>query len=149
MDKIDRKILNELSKNARASFVKIGEKVGLSSKEVRERVRKLEERGVIKHYAVLLDEEKVGYDLHAVIGVKIAKGRLIQVEKQISGYPNVIGVYDVTGEFDAIIVARFKNRRHLNNFVKLILRIPYVERSCTFVALNVIKQDPRIFFEEI
>ena len=59
-------------------------------------------------------------------------------------YSKTHGVYDVTGTTDAMILAKFKTRRELNNFVKRILRMPFVERTNTRVVLNTIKEDFRL-----
>jgi DNA-binding Lrp family transcriptional regulator len=92
----------------------------------------------------VLDHEKLGYDLAAIIELTISKGKLIDVEKEIAKYRNVLGVYDVTGATDAMILAKFKTRRDLNNFVKKILAMDFVERTNTRVILNTIKEDFRL-----
>ena len=66
----------------------------------------------------MLDHEKLGYDLTAVIEVTAIKGKITEVEKHISKFPNVCAVYDITGLTDMVIVAKFKSRGELSNFVK-------------------------------
>jgi DNA-binding Lrp family transcriptional regulator len=56
----------------------------------------------------------------------------------------VYGVYDVTGDWDSIIIAKFKNRNELNNFVKNMLSIEYVERTNTSVILNIVKEEKKV-----
>jgi len=76
LDETDRRILSVLQRDARTSMRKISKEVGVSLGTVSNRVRKLEGTGVIRGYAVLLDPEKIGWDLNVVIGLRIQKGRL-------------------------------------------------------------------------
>ncbi|MFY9798987.1 MAG: Lrp/AsnC family transcriptional regulator, partial [Candidatus Nitrosopolaris sp.] len=109
------------------------------------RVKKLENDSVIKFYSAVLDHEKLGYDLTAIIEVISVKGKIAEVEKHIAKFPNVCAVYDITGLTDMIVVAKFKNRAQLSNFVKKDLALPYVERTNTHVVLITVKEDFRFF----
>ncbi|MEM3066194.1 MAG: Lrp/AsnC family transcriptional regulator [Nitrososphaerota archaeon] len=130
-------------KDGRASYRSIAKKLGISVATVASRVTALEKEGVIKGYTTLVDYEKLGYEITAIIELTISKGKLIEVQRQVAERPNVSGVYDVTGETDSIIVARFKSRGELNKFVKWLLSIPYVERTLTHLVLGIVKEDPR------
>ncbi|RMF05807.1 Lrp/AsnC family transcriptional regulator, partial [Candidatus Woesearchaeota archaeon] len=113
LDNTDAKILRELLLDARQSYHDIAKKVGVSAVTVMKRVRNLERTGIIKKYTVMLDCEKIGYDLGAVINLRISKGKLFMVERKIAADPHVTAVYDNTGDFDATVIAKFKNRRGL------------------------------------
>jgi len=141
IDELDRKILRLLSTDSRLSFRKISSLLGVSTATVAERIKKLEEKGVIKSYTLKLDHEKLGYELSAIIEVTVSKGKLVEVEKKIAEMKNVCAVYDVTGLTDAFIVAKFKSREELNRFVKGLLALPYVERTNTHFVLNTVKED--------
>jgi len=141
LDEVDKAILRELISNARLSFREIARRIGVSTATVANKVRKMEEGGVIRGYTAIVDAEKLGYDIVAVIEVVISKGKVANVEEEIAKAPNVQAVYDVTGESDAIIVARFKSRAELSNFVKKLLSMEYVERTITHVVLNVKKEE--------
>jgi DNA-binding Lrp family transcriptional regulator len=143
-DQTDRRILSELLADSRQSFRQIARKIGISPGTVLKRIKRLETERIIRYYTVILDHEKLGYDLAAIIELTISKGRLIDVEKEIAKYKNVLGVYDVTGTTDAMILAKFKTRRELNNFIKKILAMELVERTNTRVILNTIKEDFRL-----
>jgi DNA-binding Lrp family transcriptional regulator len=143
-DQMDKRILSELLADSRQSFRQIARKVGISPGTVLKRIKRLETEGIIRYYTVILDHEKLGYDLAAIIELTISRGKLIDVEKEIAKHRNVLGVYDVTGTTDAMILAKFKTRRELNNFVKKILGIEFVERTNTRVILNTIKEDFRL-----
>ena len=142
LDEVDKAILKELISNARLSFREIAKRVGVSTATVANKVRKMEEEGVIRGYTALVDLEKLGYDVTALIEVVISKGKVADVEEEIAKMPNVQAVYDVTGQSDAIVLARFKSRAELSKFLKKLLSMEYVERTITHVVLNVKKEEP-------
>jgi len=144
LDETDVKILNALTLNARLSSRQIAKQCDVSIGTVLSRIKKMEKEGIIKGYSVLLDHEKLGYELTAVTEVTVSKGRLLEMENEIARLPNVCCVYDVTGVIDAIIIAKFKNRDELSKFAKRLLALPYVERTNTHVVLTTIKEDFRI-----
>ena len=145
MDETDVKILGKLLSDARLSYRKIADEIGVSPPTVLARVKKLENDSVIKFYSAVLDHEKLGYDLTAIIEVTSIKGKIAEVEKHIAKFPNVCAVYDITGLTDMLVVAKFKNRAQLSNFVKKDLALPYVERTNTHVVLITVKEDFRFF----
>ena len=141
VDETDLKIIKMLETDARTSFREIAKKLGISEGTVYNRVKKLQEEGTIKGYSARVDPTKLGMDLGAVIGLRVAGGHLVEVEQEISKSKGVCCVYDVTGDYDAVIVARFRSRADLNKFIKDVLSNPHVERSVTHVVLNTVKED--------
>ena len=117
VDELDIKILKKLISDARLSYRGIAEQIGVSPPTVLSRVEKLENNSIIKSYSAILDHEKLGYDLTAIIEVIAVKNKVVEVEKIISKYQNVCAIYDITGLTDMIIVAKFRNRKDLSNFV--------------------------------
>ena len=148
LDETDRRILSVLQRDARTSMRKISEEVGVSLGTVSNRVRKLEGAGVIRGYAVLLDPEKIGWDLNVVIGLRIQKGRLIEIQEKIAKDPRVYGVYDVTGDFDSMVVARARDRSDLDDLSKNVMSVDGVERSVTHLVLNTVKESPTTLPDE-
>lgn len=144
LDETDVKILKALTANARLSSRQIAKQCGVSIGTALSRIKKMEVEGVIKGYAALLDQEKLGYELTVVTEITVSKGRLIEMENEIARIPNVCCVYDLTGLADAAIIAKFKNREDLSKFTKHLLSLPYVERTNTHVVLTTIKEDFRI-----
>jgi DNA-binding Lrp family transcriptional regulator len=135
MDETDVKILKNLLSDARMSYRKVAEEIGVSPPTVLARVEKLESDGIIRSYSTLLDHEKLGYDLTAIIEITATKGKIVDLERQIAKFPNVCAVYDITGLTDMVVVAKFKNRKELSNFVKKDISLPYVERTNTHIVL--------------
>jgi DNA-binding Lrp family transcriptional regulator len=141
LDEIDSKILRQVLKDARMSYRKIADEIDMSPPTVLSRVQKLEKEKIIKSYSALVDHEKLGYDLTAVIEVTAVKGKITEVQKHISKFPNVCAVYDITGLTDIIVVAKFKNRKDLSDFVKKEMSLPYIERTNTRMVLVTVKED--------
>jgi Lrp/AsnC family transcriptional regulator for asnA, asnC and gidA len=140
LDEIDKKIIKVLQDDARTSLRKISELVKVSLGTVSNRVKKMEENGVIKGYSVILDPDQIGWELNVVIGLRIQKGRLIEIQEKIAKDSRVHGVYDVTGDFDSMVIARAKNRKDLDDLSKNVLSIDGVERSITHLVLNTVKE---------
>ena len=107
-------------------------------------IKRMEDEGLIKGYSVLLDHEKLGFQLTVVTEITVSKGRLVETENEIAKISNVCSVYDVTGLTDAIIVAKFKSREDLGAFTKKLLSLPYIERTNTHVVLTTVKENFRL-----
>jgi len=143
MDKIDEKILKNLMVDARLSARQMALKLGMSTVTILSRIKKLEKEKIIKGYTAIIDHEKLGYDLTAIIEI-IAKKDLIDIEEKLSKFENVCGVYDITGSTDTILIAKFKERNELSKFVKSLSSMPNVENTITHVVLNTAKEDFRL-----
>lgn len=144
LDEIDEKILKNLMVDARLSARQLALKLGMSTVTVLSRIKKLEKDKIIKGYTTLIDHEKLGYDLTAIIEIIANKEKLLEIEKELSKIENICGVYDITGSTDTVIVAKFKSRDELSKFVKRLSTIQYVENTITHVVLNTIKEDFRL-----
>lgn len=144
LDDTNVKILKALSEDARLSSRQVAKQCDISIGTALARTKKMEEEGIIKGYTVLLDQEKLGYELTVVTEITVSKGRLLEMENEIARMPNVCCVYDLTGMSDAAIIAKFKSRDDLSRFTKHLLSLPYVERTNTHVVLTTIKEDFRI-----
>jgi DNA-binding Lrp family transcriptional regulator len=144
LNETDLKILKGLLADARFSSRQIAKNVGVSVGTVLSRIKRMEDEGIIKGYSVLLDHEKLGYELTVVTEITVSKGRLTETESEIARIPNVCGVYDVTGLTDAIIIAKFRSREDLGKFTKTLLALPYIERTNTHVVLTTVKENFRL-----
>ena len=137
----DKKILNIIVENSRLSLRKIAKKANVSVATVMHHIKKLEKDGVIKKYTSKLDYEKAGYDIEVMIEIRISKGKLFEVERKIASNPNVFAVYDITGAFDSLVLARFPTRRQMDHFLKKLQTYDFVERTETKLILNTIKEE--------
>lgn len=144
LDEVDRRVLEELLRDSKQSLREIAAKARVSVGTVLARVKRMEKAGVIKDYTVILDYEKLGYELTAVTEITASKGKLLEVDREIAKMPMTCAVYDITGLTDAIVIAKFKSREELSNFTKTLLAIPHVERTNTHIVLTTIKEDFRL-----
>lgn len=144
MDELEKKVIRALNQNSRKSFREIAKEIGTSAPGVINKIKKLEEAGAIKGYIPILDPEYFGYALMAVVALRISHGKLIEAQEKIAEDPRVLAIYDVTGDWDSIVIARFKSREDLNSFIKGILAQKYVDRTVTHIVLNVVKDERRL-----
>ncbi|MCQ5362761.1 MAG: Lrp/AsnC family transcriptional regulator [Candidatus Verstraetearchaeota archaeon] len=144
LDNTDIEILRLLQEDSRTSYREIANKLGLSVGTVHNRVKRLTSEGIIKSFSTILDPEKLGFELTAIILMQVEGAHIVDVEKALARSPPVIAVYDITGDFDIVIIAKFRGRAELNKFIKDVLRMPHVKRSVTSIALNVVKEDVKL-----
>ncbi|MEM0439285.1 MAG: AsnC family transcriptional regulator [Desulfurococcaceae archaeon] len=140
MDELDAKIIERLLKDSRKSLRSIAKELGTPTSTVHERVKRLVKLGVIRRFTAELDLKLLGLDITALILVSVDGAHITEVEKTLSTYDQVIAVYDITGEFDVALIAKFRNMDELNNFIKTILKMPYIKRTVTSVVFNVVKE---------
>lgn len=143
-DETDEKILKNLMMDARSSARQLALKLGMSTVTVLSRIKKLEKEKIIKGYTTIIDHEKLGYSLTAIIEIVAKNDKIVDIEEKISKFENVCGVYDITGSTDTIVIAKFKERNELSAFVKGLASIPNVENTITHIVLNTTKEDFRL-----
>lgn len=141
IDELDRKIITIFNEDGRISYRKIAKKLDISIGTVHNRMEKLTKKGIIIKFAPIIDHDKLGYNLTTIIGVRVKGGVLKNWETRTAYHHNVLCMYDVTGEFDAILVARFKDTSELDRFIKALLKEPDVQRTYTQTVLNIVKED--------
>ena len=141
IDDTDRRILAVLLADARTSMRSIAEEVGVALGTVSNRVKRMEAMGVIQGYEVLLDAEKIGWTMTGLCGLRIEKGQLMEVQRRSAEDSRVFGIYDVTGEFDSMVLARVRDRAHLDDLSKTVLSSEGIIRTVTHVVLNTVKQN--------
>ncbi len=144
VNKVDLQIINLLQEDCRLSFNKIASKLGISVGTAFNHVKNLEKKGILKKYTIIIDSPKLGYSVTAIIFLQVDGGHVVDVENKIANIANVIAVYNVTGDYDAIMITKFKNSADLNTFIKALLATPHVRRTVTNFTLNIIKEDFRI-----
>jgi Lrp/AsnC family transcriptional regulator for asnA, asnC and gidA len=142
IDETDKNIIEMINTDARIPYRQISRELDISVGTVHNRVEKLMKTGVIKKFAPIIDNKKLGYDLTSIIGVKVKAGQFQNWSEKKSFDKHVLSIYDVTGEYDAFLIAKFKNTDELDKFIKDLLKEPHVERTYTQTVLNVVKEEP-------
>ena len=144
LDATDRDLLAALLEDARISQRGLAKRVGVAQGTITNRLRRLEGMGIIKGYTVLLDAESIGWTMTVITGLTIQKGSMIDVQQQIAADPRVFAVYDVTGDYDSMVLARVRGRKDLDDLTKTVFTLQGVQRSITQVVLNTVKEDGRV-----
>ena len=146
MDRIDVKILHCLTEDARMNASQIGTRVNLSVSAVIERMKKLEASGLIKGYTAVIDERLAGYDVHALISVRLEHPKYNQsFSQQMCRHSAVMECYYITGDFDYMARVSVGSTEELTKVLNDIKQIPGVSLTRTYVVLENIKQGTPVF----
>ncbi|MDX2342473.1 MAG: Lrp/AsnC family transcriptional regulator [Acidimicrobiia bacterium] len=143
LDETDKAILRLLQSDGRISNAEVARQVGLSAPATHARVKRLEEAGVVRQYSTLLDREAIGFDMVCFINVSLQLHQFEAIERfkeLMQDMPEVLECYHITGEFDYLLKAVFRNRDELQEFVvNKLTPIPGMARINTSLALIEIK----------
>ena len=140
----DSELLRCLNSNGKVSQRELAASTGVALGTVSNHIKGLERNKIIRGYFPDLDPEKIGFTLTAMMHLRISKGKIMDIQSSIAKHPRVFGVYDITGEWDSLILARFKSREEMDSFIKTILSQKNIERTSTSLVLNTVKEEPRI-----
>ena len=144
MDDTDRKILRALQKDARASFKKIGEDVGVSEATVFVRVRKLRESGVLRGFKAVVDPRAVGKGVTAIMLVRANPKSLTGALDALKHLDDVYEIYDVTGQYYSILKVRTENTDTLGRVIDEIGTIDGIAGTETIVVLRTVKEESSV-----
>ncbi|EPX60273.1 Leucine-responsive regulatory protein, regulator for leucine (or lrp) regulon [Cystobacter fuscus DSM 2262] len=150
MDELDYHLLDLLQREGRATQLELSRAVGLSQPAVAERIRKLEERGVITGYAAHVDAAKLGKDITAFIGVSIEHPKYFEsFAKKVLALPEVLEAHRVAGQDSYILKVRTRNTKTLDTLLVETLRvITGVTRTHTTIVLTSIKEGTHVHVSE-
>lgn len=137
IDTLNWKILKCLQTNARQSNAEIGRQVGISSPAVSERIKKMEDAGIIESYNALVSPFEVGYQIKALITLRAFMGMLKPFLEKVKTYDEVINCYRITGNENIVMEVVLKNQKHLELFIDQL--IVYGETKTQIVLSRVIK----------
>ena len=140
IDSLNWSILNLLQHNARISNAAIGREVGISSPAVSERIRKMEDAGLILGYKTLVSPFKADYQLKAIITLRAFMGKLKPFLIKVKTYPQVINCYRITGNENIVMEVVLNNQKQLENFIDEL--IVYGETKTQIVLSHVVAHNP-------
>ncbi len=136
-DGINLQILDMLQEDCKVSLATIGERVGLSAPAVIERIRKLEEAGIIRGYAALLDGRQLGKDVTAFIGITSLESGLVEsLEREIACIEDTMEVHHLTGPFDLLVKVKTESTATLERIIRRLRLIEGVTRTETMIVLS-------------
>jgi Lrp/AsnC family transcriptional regulator for asnA, asnC and gidA len=141
IDEIDLKILQRLQRDARASFKKIGVEIGVSEATVFVRVKKLRKNGVIKGFKAIVDPKAVGKKVTAIVLVRADPKAYPRMLDAVKKFDDVYEVYDVTGEYYAILKIRTTGTEELSKLIDDIGLIDGILGTDTIIVLRILKEE--------
>ena len=141
LDEIDVKILKIINDDVRTSYRQISRDLNVSVGTIHNRIDKMVKYGVIQKFSPIIDHERLGFTLTAIIGVRLKGDSIEEWEEEAINNKNIVAIYDVTGSYDAFLIAKFLDNDDLNSFIKELSKNPSVERTYTQTVLGVVKED--------
>ncbi len=145
MDAIDIKILNILQKDCMISYKDLAKKIGLSYSPTYERIRLMEEAGIIKSRVTILNPSKIGVKLFVYCNVTLkeqSKKSLLDFERSISKMPEVMEVISLSGVYDYMLKIASTDVEAYNNFVmNRLANIPNIGQYHSNIVLSIVKDD--------
>ena len=132
--------MNLLQQNARESFANIGRSIGLTAPAVGERVKKMEDAGILLGYNATVSHSLTGHQLKAIITLRAFMGKLKPFLVLVSTFDEVINCYRITGNENIVMEVVFKDQFHLEQFIDKLIQ--YGETRTNIVLSNVISNAP-------
>lgn len=137
-ENLDEKLINALLEDGRESLRNLAEDLGVSVTTVSNHLNDLDTEGVIKGYTPIIDYDALGYDVTAVIQLKVEGSAITEVAEALRNARQMISVYEVTGDHDIIAIAKFRDTDGMNDQIKELLHDINIKESNTSVVLNAI-----------
>ncbi len=139
LDKLDQKLVTQLQKTGRLSYVALAALLGVNERTVRNRVNDLLKNGFIKISAVP-DLAALGYNFTGIVALEVRLADLRSIAETLAKHPNVCYIFNVTGRFDFIVIVVARSSKEFANLMEsFISPIPGILRTETFVTLNTYK----------
>ena len=133
---LDEKLLNALLGNGRESLRSLSDELDVSVTTVSNHLNDLEDDGIIEGYTPLIEYDSLGYDVTAILNLKVEGGALSDVTESLEAEKQLISVYETTGDFDVIAVGKFEDTDQMNGQIKTLLNDANIRESTTSVVLN-------------
>jgi len=138
---LDLKIISELRKDGRASLRQIGKRLDISTTTVASRIRVLEKGGVIRGYRPLLDTKKLGLGITAITLIKAVGGKIPALMNDLMKDPALTHVYEITGEFDLVVIGKYRDTDLMNREIKKLLSNKAIKEANTSIVLGTAKEE--------
>ena len=142
LDDINLKIIDVLSKDSSMPFVEIAKQIGISDATVHLRVRRLISEGVINKFTLSLDNDLLGYDHLAFIGINIRPGCADQITEGLSDLEEVLEIHEIHDRFDLFVKIRAKDLNHMRDIiVNKIRKLPNILETELMTVLKTKKEE--------
>ncbi|ELY35535.1 HTH-type transcriptional regulator Lrp [Natronorubrum tibetense] len=144
---LDSKLVNALLGDGRASLRSLAEELDVSVTTVSNHLSDLQDEGVIEGYTARVDYDAVGYDVTAVMQLKVEGHALPEITERLQEHRQMTSVYEVTGDYDIIAIGKFKDTDGMNDQIKTVLTDPDITASNTSVVLNAVSENEQFELE--
>ena len=135
-ENLDAKLINALLGDGRASLRSLAEDLDVSVTTVSNHLRDLEDQGVIEGYTPRVNYDALGYDVTAIIQLKVEGSALPDITERLRDQKQMTTVYEVTGDYDVIAIGKFRDTDGMNAQIKELLTDADIRESNTSVVLN-------------
>ncbi|MDJ1432361.1 HTH-type transcriptional regulator Lrp [Halostagnicola sp. A-GB9-2] len=146
-ENLDAKLVNALLGDGRASLRSLAEELDVSVTTVSNHLSDLEDQDVIDGYTPRVDYDAVGYDVTAVIQLKVEGNALPDITETLRDHKQMTSVYEVTGDYDVIAIGKFVDTDGMNDQIKALLTDPDIKASNTSVVLNSVSENEQFELE--
>ncbi|MFB6090632.1 MAG: HTH-type transcriptional regulator Lrp [Haloferacaceae archaeon] len=140
-ENLDAKLINALLGDGRASLRSLAEELDVSVTTVSNHLRDLEDQGVIEGYTPRVNYDALGYDVTAIIQLKVEGSALPEITDTLRGHKQMTTVYEVTGDYDVIAIGKFQDTDGMNDQIKELLTDADIRESNTSVVLNAVVEN--------
>ncbi len=140
IDEKDLKIIEHLMKCSRTPTSEIARSLGLSDVAVIKRIRKLEQRGVIKKYTAVVDPKKLGYNFVSITGLDVEPDKLLEVINLLKGRDYIKYLAITSGDHTVMATIWARNNEEFTKIINELKKMPGVKRVCPAVILDVVKE---------
>lgn len=139
LDEKDKKIINILLENGRATFTEMAKRIGITEAAIRKRVKRLEEVGIIKKYTAIVDNKLLGYSILGLVGVDAESDKLIRIANTIAEKNWAKKVWITTGDHMIMVEIWAKDNREFMTIIEEIGKLDGVSKVCPAIVLETIK----------
>jgi Lrp/AsnC family transcriptional regulator for asnA, asnC and gidA len=148
IDDIDLKIIDILNKDSSTPFVDVAKRIGISDATVHVRVRRMMSAGIINKFTISVDNDLLGYDHVAFMGINTSPGSSDQIISDLSRIEEVLEIHEMHGKFDLLLKIRAKNLSQMREIVEnKICKIPHILESELMTVLKTGKEEQTISLE--
>lgn len=144
---LDTELVNELLGDGRASLRSLAKDLDVSVTTVSNHLSDLEEEGVTQGYMPVVDYDAAGYDVTAVMQLKVEGNALGEITETLRDHDQMMSVYEVTGNYDIIAIGKFKDTDDMNNQIKALVTDPDIKQSNTSIVLNSVAENEQFELE--
>ncbi|MCG8469294.1 MAG: Lrp/AsnC family transcriptional regulator [Gemmatimonadetes bacterium] len=137
---LDARLIRALQRDARRSLRSLAEELDVSPSTVGHRLTDLVERGVVRGFKPDLDYAKLGLGLVAITKIKARGDALPAIVDELRQDPRLTHVYEITGDFDILVIGRFRDEAEMNGEIKRMLSLSGIEGTNTSIVLSTAKE---------